>query len=214
MSDHISGDIINSLMNEIRIDRKELSEKIDINYQTLSKLITGDRPLTIQHAAALSEFFTRELGRKITIDYLIGRETAEVKKAGSQQQEEMVMVPILGTVRAGLPIFASENIIGYERMSADTVKNGEYFYLSVIGDSMIDANIFPGGRVFVRKQDWVDSGQIAIVLVNGDEATMKKVKWANDKIILYAANAKYEPQIYDVRDIKILGRVIKSEINH
>ena len=212
MGEHISGDIINSLMIEAKIGRKELEEKTAINYQTLSKLITGDRPLTIPHAATLSEFFTRELGRNITIGYLLGKEAAE--KPPANKAEEVVDVPILGVVRAGLPIFATENIIGYEKMSADAVKNGEYFYLSVMGDSMIDENIFPGGRVFVRKQDWVDSGQIAIVLVNGEDATMKKVKWAQDKIILYAANAKYEPQIYDTRDIRILGRVIKSEINH
>lgn len=213
MSELKSGDIIQNLMDTLSIDRKELEQKVNINYQTLSKLINNDRPLTLPHATKLSEFFTRELGRKITIEYLMGRETDAPTHEQEIQQEEMILVPILGAVRAGLPILATENVVGYEKMSAESVRNGEYFYLNVTGDSMVDAKIFPGGRVLVRKQDWVDNNQIAVVLVNNEDATVKRVKWVHDKIILYAANSSYEPQIYDIRDVRILGRVVKAEIS-
>ncbi|MDR3561223.1 MAG: S24 family peptidase [Negativicutes bacterium] len=216
MSEVNSGEIIEKLSGELGIEEKiwrtELSKVANINYFTLSKY-TGKnaRPLSKKVAETLSDFFTRELGRKITVDYLMGRDAASDPRINDV--EEMVMVPVLGTVRAGKPLFAAENIIKYEPVASVNVKNGEYFYLDVTGDSMTGANIFPGGRVLVRKQDWVENSQVAVVLVGNEEATVKRIKWLDNKVILYAANSNYEPQVYDNRDIKVLGRVVKFEMS-
>jgi len=77
-----------------------------------------------------------------------------------------VKVPIVGVIRAGDPIFADQNIIDYEDVPESEVKDGEYFYLIVTGDSMTGSRIQPGDKVLVRKQEYLDNGQIAVVLVN------------------------------------------------
>lgn len=83
-------------------------------------------------------------------------------------------VPVLGYVRAGIPMEAIENVLGFEEIGADMASRGEYFGLKVSGDSM--APLFqPGDTVIVRRQPDVDSGEIAVVLVNGDDAVVKKV---------------------------------------
>lgn len=120
-----------------------------------------------------------------------------------------VKIPVLGVIRAGEPIFADQNIICYEDVPAAEVKDGEYFYLVVAGDSMIGSRIQQGDKVLIRKQEYVDNGQIAVVLVNDEEATLKRVKYIDDSIILYPDNPKYQPQIYKAEDVKILGRVVE-----
>ncbi len=216
MSEAKSDAVIEALALEAGMDpknwRQELSERSKTNYFTLAKYVgKNPRPLSKSVAEALADFFTRELGRQVTVDTLMGRSVKNVELI--KDVKELIQVPILGTVRAGKPLYASENIVGYENVAAEAVKNGEFFYLEITGDSMIGAKIFPGGRVLVRRQDWVDNNQVAVVIVNGDEATVKRVKWLGDQVILYAANPSYEPQIYDVRDVVVLGRVVKSEVS-
>lgn len=121
------------------------------------------------------------------------------------------MLPVLGIIRAGSPLFADENIIGYEPANADDLKGGEYFYLRVTGDSMIGSRIQEGDLVLVRKQDDVNSGQIAVVMVNSDEATIKKVYKQDDQLLLQADNPKYPPMILKGDDVKIIGIVVKVE---
>jgi len=79
----------------------------------------------------------------------------------------------------------------------------------VTGDSMSGSRIQPGDKVLVRKQDYLDNGQIAVVLVNDEEATLKRVKHIDEAIILYPDNPKYQPQIYRTEEVKILGRVVE-----
>lgn len=123
--------------------------------------------------------------------------------------KEQVSIPVVGTIRAGLPIYAEQNIIDYEEVSLEDVADGEYFFLQIKRDSMVGAGIHPGSRVLIRRQDYIDDGKIAVVLINGEEATIKRVKRLDGKIILYADNPKYAPIIHDAQEVKILGRAVK-----
>ncbi len=123
-------------------------------------------------------------------------------------------VPVLGDVAAGIPIETITDILDYEEISPDMIKDGsEYFALRIKGDSM-EPKISEGDVVIVRKQPDVDSGQIAIVCVNGDNATCKKVMKQESGILLVANNPLYAPVFYPNEDIinipiTILGRVVE-----
>lgn len=125
----------------------------------------------------------------------------------------LVRIPILGTVAAGIPLYAEQNVFGYEDVPRSLVKSGEYFFLIVQGDSMTGSRIFPGDKVLIRRQSIVENGEIALVLVNGDEATLKRVKYLNDKAILLPDNPSYEPMVYPISDVQIIGYVTQVIFN-
>lgn len=126
-----------------------------------------------------------------------------------------VRIPVLGRVVAGIPIEAVEEILDYEEITPELAATGEFFALQVKGDSMLP-KLEESDVVIVKKQEDVETGDIAIVLVNGDEATIKQVKKVNGGIMLYGFNPDvYEPHFYSNQQIqelpvRILGKVIES----
>lgn len=117
-------------------------------------------------------------------------------------------VPLVGTVAAGLPILAEENIEAYLPISADTVRTEGMFYLRVSGDSMINAAILEGDLVLVRPQPFVEQGEIAVVRI-GDEATVKRFFRFDNRIELHPENPNYKPIVYsdEREDVRIVGKV-------
>lgn len=123
-------------------------------------------------------------------------------------------IPILGRISAGLPLYAEENIEGYTY--TDLNGGAEYFALRVEGDSMTAARIFDGDILIVRRQDIVENGEIAVVMVNGDEATVKRFYRSGNTVTLMpqSTNPTHQPQIYDTKitSVRIIGKVVKNEI--
>ena len=129
-------------------------------------------------------------------------------------------IPILGTVKAGYDWLAEENVIGYIT-DKDTVKNyekniNEYYALKVVGNSMLPL-LSEGDLVIVHEQNDVESGQTAVVLINGEEATVKKVVKTNEGIELHAMNPYYPKRKFTFEDmknipVKIIGRVKEAKI--
>ena len=118
---------------------------------------------------------------------------------------ELVNVPIIGNVAAGVPILAEENIEDYFPIPIDYVKNDTCFMLHVKGDSMIDDGIFDGDLVLVRQQQVANDGDIVIALLE-DSATVKKFFRDGENIRLAPANPAFRPII--VPDCDVLGKVI------
>ena len=123
--------------------------------------------------------------------------------------------PVLGVVRAGEPMFAEQNIIGYEALPAEFMKaGGEYFGLKVIGDSMNAAYIREGDIVMVRCQQDLENGEIGCVLINGENATIKKFYRTDNTVTLVPASTNPEHQIRIIDpskvDVKILGKVVSA----
>jgi len=117
-------------------------------------------------------------------------------------------IPVIGVIAAGKPIIANENIEAYEYVEKDRQID---FCLLVKGDSMKNARICNGDTVFVKKQSDVESGEIAVVLIDGEEATLKRVIKDDKGIILMPENPDYKPIILrksDMKDVKILGKVV------
>lgn len=122
-------------------------------------------------------------------------------------------IPILGRIAAGLPLYAEQNIEGYTL--TDLNGGAEYFALRVNGDSMNAARIEDGDVIIVRRQDEVENGELAVVMVGDDDATVKRFYTTNDTVTLMpqSRNPEHQPQIYDLKKtkIRVLGRVVKVE---
>ena len=117
---------------------------------------------------------------------------------------EMVSVPVLGSVAAGSPIFAEQNIESYFPVPADYIPKGESFALRVRGDSMINAGIFHGDQIFVNVCNTAKNGDIVVALID-DSATVKTFYKENGHIRLQPENDTMDPIIVD--DCPILGKV-------
>lgn len=124
-----------------------------------------------------------------------------------------VKIPVLGRVVAGIPIDAAEEILDYEEISPEMASQGNFFALQVKGDSM-EPRILEGDVVIVRQQPDVDSGEIAIVLINGNDATIKKIQKFNGGINLVPSNQSYPVLTYSYKDIeqlpvRVIGKVVE-----
>ncbi|MCI7807984.1 helix-turn-helix domain-containing protein [bacterium] len=120
---------------------------------------------------------------------------------------EMRKIPLLGTIACGAPVFADEHMDGEVDIPSNIHAN---FALTCKGDSMINARIFDGDIVYIRKQDTVENGEIAAVLIDS-EATLKRVKLYDDHIVLEPENPMYKPFVYwneDMNDVRILGKAV------
>lgn len=127
----------------------------------------------------------------------------------------MHRIPILGHIAAGMPIFADEHIEGYTY--TDLNGGAEYFALNVKGDSMNAANIPDGSLLIVRRQPEVENGEIAVVRVNNDNATVKRFKQDKNIVMLIpqSYNNEHQVQVYDLKKdkIEIIGKAMKCEVD-
>lgn len=198
-----SGQRITKLRKERDLQQKEVAEAIGMNRIVLNRIELGKRPLRDDEAVALADFF------HVTTDYLLKGKVPDQNSSGRG-----VRIPVLGRVVAGIPLDAIEEIIDYEEIPKSMAATGEFFALQVKGDSMLPT-LKDGDVVIVKKQPTVDSGDIAIVLVNGNEATVKEVKESPAGITLIGHNvAVYTPQFYSNEEIKslpvqVLGKVVE-----
>ena len=123
-------------------------------------------------------------------------------------------IPILGRISAGLPLYAEEQIEGYTY--TDLNHGGEYFALRVHGDSMNAIRIYDGDLLIIRKQDVVEDGEIAVVMVNDDEATVKCWHRRENIVMLEpkSTNLTHQMQIYDAKEtpIRVIGKVVQNQI--
>lgn len=136
----------------------------------------------------------------------------ESKPSNLIEIKQTKMIPVLGTIACGEPILADENISDYRETFNHNLPNGELFYLEAKGDSMSPA-IPNGSYVLLKKQKDVENGEIAAVLVNGDEeATLKRVRKLNGSTLLEAINESYAPYIVNENNpARIIGKAVKVE---
>lgn len=190
------------------ISMKEAARQLEMPYTTYVNYEKGLREPNSETLIEIANFFG------VSIDYMLGRSTSPKRiEAKPQPSSDRVRVPVLGRVAAGIPIEAVEEIIDWEDLDAAEYGTGEYFGLKIRGDSM-EPKISEGDVVIVRRQDDVNSGDIAIVLVNGDEGCCKKVKKSPQGVTLISNNPAYEPMYFSNDEIvtlpvKVLGRVVE-----
>lgn len=150
----------------------------------------------------------------VTLEYLMtGEEEPSKKHNVSTHSRHGVPINVLGRVAAGIPIEAVEEIIDIEEISEDMAKTGEFFGLQIHGDSM-EPRMLDGDVVIVRKQDDAESGDIVIAMVNGDDATCKRIRKYKDGIELISNNPSYKPMYFsnyeiENKPVKIIGKVVE-----
>lgn len=191
---------------DMSLSQKEFGQKIGVAESTVSLYESNKRFPDADTLKKISALF------EVSLDYLLGN--APAKTVQQKTIGRGVRIPVLGRVVAGIPIEAVEEILDYEEITPELAASGEFFALKIRGHSM-EPRMMEGDVVIVRRQDDVESGDIAIVLVNGNEATVKRVKKQEDGITLIATNTSvYEPHYYSNKEIeelpvRILGKVVE-----
>lgn len=194
-------------MNNLKAARKakgltqtEVARAIGLTQNGYSYWENGKAKIDQEQLLKLASLFD------VSVDYLLGN-TASPSATG-------VKIPVLGDVAAGIPIEAVENIVDYEEIAAALAATGEFFGLRIKGDSM-EPRICEGDVVIVRKQSDVDTGDTAVILVNGDSATVKRIKKEpGGDLWLIPNNPAYETKHYTPEEIRtmpvnIIGRVME-----
>lgn len=210
------GDRLKALRNRYELSGDELGQKLQVGKSTISLWENNKRKIDNDTVVKIAKIFN------VTTDYLLsGKQPSSVSNDEDINLNiaEGVPIPILGEIAAGTPIPAVEDIDVYdsdsyaligERMAA----SGTYYGLRIRGASM-EPRMFEDDVVIVRQQSMVDSGQIAVVLINGDTATVKQVKFDDNGITLIGFNEEvYPPRHFSIQDVismpvQIIGRVVE-----
>lgn len=230
-------------MSENNIDRRELSEKVNIPYSTLSDWINAKKYPRIDNIEILANYFNidksdliepsfmkphkvklsekeiellkehakyREIAKnaeKYLAEHPIREDMKPLIKHALRQMSNKTAVPLIGTIAAGTPILAEQNIERY--FDIDTSINCD-FCLRIDGNSMIEADIHNNDIVFIRQQPILEIGEIGAFLI-GEEATLKRFYRTEDSIVLQPANVEHSPQVYGSdSEIKILGKLVAT----
>jgi repressor LexA len=197
------GKRLREAREERNLTVKELGELMDTSGATISRYENGVHEPKREIVKKIADV----LG--VSAAWLMG---APVEKYGTTQNSDgrWKKVPLVGTVAAGQPILAVENFED-EIYTDDNVD----FCLTVKGDSMINARIADGDIVFVKMQSDINSGDIAVVIIDNEEATVKRVIKSRSAIVLQPENKDYSPQIFTGRErkeVRIIGKVISVKI--
>ena len=119
-----------------------------------------------------------------------------------------VCVPVMGRIAAGTPIEALQEEVNQIRVPMEMMRSGDHYALEVHGDSMIDAGIFDGDTAIIQSGNTAENGEIIVALVEGHEATLKRLRRKGEMIALEAANASYETRIFRSDQIRVQGRLV------
>ena len=203
------------LLNEQRLEQKDLAEAINVKPQVISDWKSGKTKSYTKYIDQIASFFG------VSVDYLLGKSpvrhnTMEILRTDSSSY---VPVPVVGSVAAGYTALAETDIIGYELVDSSLLTDGyEYAWLKVKGDSMTPL-ILEGDLVLIRLQEEVDSGDLAVVIVDEEDGVIKRVQYSTNKVALVSENAdKYPPRVFsgkDVNRLRIWGKAveIKRKLN-
>ncbi|MGY0266767.1 LexA family protein [Limosilactobacillus fermentum] len=194
---------LNELRKQQKISISELARKVDMSKSTVSQYFNGKLQFPLNRA----HDFARVLG--VTTDDLLGLDLSKVNPVN-----KLTKIPLLGTIACGDPILADENISGYLSEPTDFLPSGKLFYLRAKGQSM-EPTIKDGSLVLIRQQSDVEDGEIAAILfVDDDEATLKRIKRAGPTVILMPDNRKYDPIVVDQdHPARILGKAVRVTTN-
>lgn len=183
------------------LSQNELAVKLGVSPSTISMYEVGKREPDFEIEEKIADFFNTDLNT------LRGRDS-EYKSSSKG-----ITINVLGRVAAGIPIEAVENIIDTEEISEQMSRTGEFFGLQIHGDSM-EPRMYEGDIVIVRQQDDAETGDIVIALVNGNDATCKRLTKYSGGIALTSLNSKYDPIMFSNEEIiskpvKIIGKVVE-----
>lgn len=192
-------DILFRLRKDRKLSRQSVADALGVSLSAVTMWERGERTPSRDNLYAIAQYFG------VNVSDILGEEPEVTDGA--------IAIPVLGEVAAGYPMFAQENILDYEEISAALATQGEYFALRIKGDSM-KPRMADGDVVIVRRQPDADDGQTVVVLVNGESATVKRLQKRTDGIMLIPTNPEYSPLFYSNKAVQslpvtILGVVVE-----
>lgn len=194
---------LKSLRKSQKITQTEFASRFNIATGTIGMWETGKRIPDTETLKKIANYFN------VTVDYLLGDSASD-----PSPQPGIIRVPVYGVIPAGIPMSAIEEVLDYEEMPSgrDTVGK-EFFALKIKGDSMFP-NYIDGDVVIFQKQDTCDSGKDCAVMVNGDDATFKRIERKPNGVMLKPLNPAYETMFFtneeiESKPIRILGVAIE-----
>ena len=182
---------IKSAREDLKLTKRELAKRIGVHESSINKYEKGLVDIPLSKISELARVL------RVTEAYLMGWE----EKA--PQRSQGLQIPVLGTVAAGIPISAVEDILDYEEIDSSFQSQGEFFALRIKGDSM-QPKMDDGDVVIVRQQSDANSGDTVIALVNGDDATCKKLQKTENGIMLVSTNPNYLPMFFTNEEIGVI----------
>ncbi|MFW3568652.1 LexA family protein [Staphylococcus caprae] len=200
--------IIKSAMKEQDMSLSELARRVGVAKSAVSRYLNLTREFPLNR----SEDFAKALS--ISTEYLLGFDKSEQHEQPQLETLPVKKIPVVSKISAGLPIYSEENLIDYIYFATNKLNSDkEEFGLKVSGDSM-DKIFQDGDIVVVEKDSVVENGQLGVVMVNGYNATVKRVRYNGNQIILIpeSNNQSHYPQVYGNNDeVKVVGRVVASQ---
>ena len=200
--------IIKSAMKEQDMSLSELARRVGVAKSAVSRYLNLTREFPLNR----SEDFAKALS--ISTEYLLGFDKREQHEQPQLETLPVKKIPVVSKISAGLPIYSEENLIDYIYFATNKLNSDkEEFGLKVSGDSM-DKIFQDGDIVVVEKDSVVENGQLGVVMVNGYNATVKRVRYNGNQIILIpeSNNQSHYPQVYGNNDeVKVVGRVVASQ---
>lgn len=197
------GPELKKIREEKGLSLREVDKLTGISYTHLNMIENGKRnvtPALLRNLA--SAYNVNYLDLYVLAGYMdLVEDAMERSHKTDLFGNPVVPIPLIGTVKAGYDYLAQENWIGTVDISQKLADTGEFFALRIKGDSMIPA-FFEGDIVIVKKQNDCENNQFAVVIINGDEGTLKKVKKTDEGIILQPINPAYGPVMYTNKEIK------------
>lgn len=195
---------IQERMKALNLKQTDLVTRTGISKGALSSYISG------RYVPKQNNIYLISKALNVSEAWLMG---ADVPMSPNKNNKHGVTINVLGRVAAGLPIEAIENIIDTEEISEQLASTGEFFGLQIHGDSM-EPRMYENDVVIVRKQEDAESGDIVIAMVNGNDATCKRLMKYAGSIALLSLNPKYEPMVFSEKEIeekpvRIIGKVIE-----
>ena len=191
---------LRELRQTMGLTQGELAQQMGIPQNTLSTYETGRHEPDYELLKKFADFFD------VTTDYLLGHEHAS-------KAMPVIRIPVLGSIPAGIPLEAIEEILDWEGIPQEMARGGkEYFALRVSGDSMYP-KILDGDTVIVRRQPVCESGQDCVVYVNGDDATLKTVRLHEDgRLTIQPVNPNYAPRTFTAKEVHDLPVTIAGVV--
>ena len=198
---------IRHYMEQNNKTRNEMCKALGVKYTTFADWVNAKTYPRIDRIEQMAAYFGIEKSDLLEERLPTG--------AIPYQKHPTQPIPIVGVVSCGIPLLAEDNIEGYYETSLQDITSGEtYFWLRAKGDSMINVGIHEGDLLLIRQQNDVDSGDIAVVSINGDDATLKRVIKKENALILQPENPSYETKIFvgeEMASVHIRGRLMKLE---
>ena len=192
-------EMVKQLTKEQNMSMSEFARRVRIATSAISRYFNGTRELPLNR---IEDFAT---ALHTTSHILLGVEP---------ETQKSIKIPVLGTVPAGIPISAIEDILDYEDVPQSWSNQGDFFGLRIKGNSMYP-KLENGDIVIVKKQSTADNGDVVIAMVNGDDATCKRYKRMDAGIMLTSDNSEYSPMFYTNEQVQslpvtIIGKVVES----